>query len=98
MCSLAFPSAGGGPSLGPAQASRSLAPQPSPLPPPIVPPTQLALATPTPPPRPTATSLCQNNASFIEDLTIPDGTQVLPGEALDKRWSVSNSGSCDWGP
>jgi len=23
---------------------------------------------------------------------------VLPGEALDKRWSVSNSGSCDWGP
>jgi hypothetical protein len=31
-------------------------------------------------------------------LTIPDGSQVLPGAALDKRWSVSNSGSCDWGP
>ena len=78
--------------------SAIFAPQPSALSPPIVPPTQLALATPTPPPRPTATSLCQNNASFIEDLTIPDGTEVLPRESLEKQWSVSNSGSCDWGP
>jgi hypothetical protein len=54
--------------------------------------------TPSPPPRPTATILCNDGASFIEDLTIPDGSQVLPGAALDKRWSVSNSGSCDWGP
>jgi len=78
--------------------SAIFAPQPSALSSATVLPTPLALATPTPPPRPPATSLCQNNASFIEDLTIPDGTQVLPGEALDKRWSVSNSGSCDWGP
>ena len=23
---------------------------------------------------------------------------MLPRESLEKRWSVSNSGSCDWGP
>jgi hypothetical protein len=48
--------------------------------------------------RPTAPSGCLNGATFLEDLTIPDGTIVLPGDALDKRWSVRNSGSCDWGP
>lgn len=41
---------------------------------------------------------CVDDASFIEDVTVPDGTEVLPGAAIDKRWSVSNSGSCDWGP
>jgi hypothetical protein len=40
---------------------------------------------------------CLNGASFVEDLTIPDRSQVLPGESLDKRWSVRNSGTCDWG-
>jgi hypothetical protein len=38
-----------------------------------------------------------NDAIFLEDLTIPDQTIVDPGENLDKRWSVQNSGSCDWG-
>jgi len=40
---------------------------------------------------------CLNDAQFLEDLTIPDGTQVAPGQLLVKRWSVQNSGSCDWG-
>ena len=44
------------------------------------------------------TGVCVNAASFIEDLTVPDGTSVSPGERLDKRWAVQNSGSCDWGP
>jgi hypothetical protein len=74
------------------------APQPSASSSPIVSPTQVALATVTPPPRPTAATQCDDDAAFIEDLTIPDGSQVLPGQALDKRWSISNSGSCDWGP
>ncbi len=43
-------------------------------------------------------SICLNNAFFLEDLSIPDGTVVLPGQSLDKRWSVLNSGTCDWGP
>ena len=40
---------------------------------------------------------CINDARFVEDLTIPDGQQVEPGDVLDKRWSVLNVGSCDWG-
>ena len=41
---------------------------------------------------------CTNDARFVEDLTIPDGERVEPGQGVDKRWSVQNSGSCDWGP
>ncbi|MBN2555003.1 MAG: hypothetical protein JXA97_03605 [Anaerolineales bacterium] len=41
---------------------------------------------------------CANSASFLEDLTLPDGSLVAPGQILLKRWSVENSGSCDWGP
>jgi len=74
------------------------APQVSVTPSASLPPTQPLFATPSPPAPPTAATQCNDDASFIEDLTIPDGTLVLPGETLDKRWSVSNSGSCDWGP
>jgi len=56
------------------------------------------MRTPTLPARATAVSGCKDSASFLEDLTIPDGTGVLPGAALDKRWSVRNTGTCDWGP
>lgn len=42
------------------------------------------------------TPVCTNEAAFVEDLTIPDGTVVGPGERLDKRWSVRNTGSCNW--
>jgi hypothetical protein len=48
----------------------------------------LIIPTPTPP--------CTNNLTFIQDLTIPDGTNVTPGESIDKQWSVSNSGTCNW--
>jgi len=43
-------------------------------------------------------AICLNNAFFLEDLSLPDGSVVLPGDTLDKRWSVLNSGTCDWGP
>jgi len=41
---------------------------------------------------------CTNGARFVEDLTVPDGSLFTPGEAFDKRWSVRNDGTCDWGP
>lgn len=44
------------------------------------------------------TSICVDEARFVEDLTIPDYSVVLPEATLDKRWSMQNSGSCDWGP
>lgn len=45
---------------------------------------------------PTSAWTCQNNLTFINDITIPDGTTVIPGAVIDKRWEVANSGSCNW--
>lgn len=72
---------------------------------PTVPPDATALAlfaptfTPTisaPPIRPTSTQVCTNLLQFLEDVTIPDGTLAQPGERLDKRWRVRNTGTCNW--
>lgn len=52
-------------------------------------PTTIPTATPAPP--------CTNDSIFVGDLTIPDGKQFLPGQAETKKWSVRNSGTCDWG-
>lgn len=56
----------------------------------------IALATRTPSPTPAGP--CTNNARFIADVTVPDGTQFLPGQPIDKQWRVRNLGTCDWGP
>lgn len=39
---------------------------------------------------------CTNDLLFLEDLTIPDGTQIEPGTVMDKEWKVTNSGTCNW--
>ena len=71
------------------------------------PPEAPAEASPIPPPAPTAliepqvaaspAAPCVNEARFIRDLTVPDGMQLLPGQAVVKKWSVKNAGTCDWG-
>jgi hypothetical protein len=33
----------------------------------------------------------------MQDVTIPDGTAVSPGEPVDKQWLVTNAGTCNWG-
>ena len=67
------------------------------LTPPPATPTQLTTATPVSGDfHPTATPVCSDALTFIEDLTIPDGMQVNPGTVLDKRWRVENSGTCNW--
>ena len=67
------------------------------------PPTQAVTATPLPVAaqddelgRPTPEPTCTNALWFFQDLTIPDGTEVSPGERLDKRWLVQNAGTCNW--
>jgi hypothetical protein len=45
---------------------------------------------------PTATPPCTHGLAFVEDETIPDGTEVSPGASVDKRWLVQNNGSCNW--
>ncbi len=39
---------------------------------------------------------CTDNLTLLETVSIPDGTVVHPGESVDKRWLVQNSGSCNW--
>lgn len=55
-------------------------------------PTPAATLTPVPSPTPS----CTNQLTFLDDLTIPDGTMVRAGETLDKGWLVENSGTCNW--
>jgi hypothetical protein len=83
-------------------------PAPTPFRPPTqLPPTQpLATTTPvpsffTPAPTPTETITptpepCTNILSFVDDLTVPDGTSFFAGAVIDKQWLVQNSGTCNW--
>ncbi|MBF8282290.1 MAG: hypothetical protein HW378_1205 [Anaerolineales bacterium] len=47
---------------------------------------------------PTLEPPCTNDSSFTGDLSVPDGAQFLPGQPFVKKWSVENTGKCDWGP
>jgi hypothetical protein len=68
------------------------------------PPTIVPTITPTPVPTPTPNieitptkeGACTNILSFVDDQTIMDGTEVLPGSSMDKRWKVTNTGTCNW--
>jgi hypothetical protein len=41
-------------------------------------------------------ALVCDNAAFIGDVTMTDGTTVSPGETFTKTWRVQNTGSCTW--
>ena len=79
-----------------------LAGQPKPFQPPTLEAGSGSLVQPSPTPEPTIeilsvpTPQCSNLLTYLEDLTIPDGTVVRPGESLDKRWLIQNNGSCNW--
>jgi hypothetical protein len=44
---------------------------------------------------PTAASYC-DWVEFVKDVTIPDGTQLVTGEAFTKVWRLQNRGTCAW--
>ena len=44
----------------------------------------------------TETGKCVNSAEFIEDITVPDGTVMSPGEHFRKVWRLRNTGTCVW--
>ena len=85
-------------------------PQPAPTPfrpPTAIPPTQIlptttplpAIFTPTPIPTITLTpeaGPCINALTFLDDLTVEDGTIFAPGASIDKQWLVQNDGTCNW--
>lgn len=85
-------------------------PQPAPTPfrpPTAIPPTQIlptttplpAVFTPTLEPTVTLTpeaGPCTNILTFLDDLTVEDGTTFTPGASIDKQWLVQNDGTCNW--
>ena len=48
----------------------------------------------------TAAGSAQSSAcyglSYVKDVTIPDNTEVTPGQSFTKTWLVANTGSCAW--
>lgn len=39
---------------------------------------------------------CTDEAVLLEDVTIPDGTVLAPGETFTKTWRLKNTGTCPW--
>lgn len=46
-------------------------------------------------PTPTGEIPC-DQAGFVGDITIEDGTEMIPGETFTKTWQVRNDGTCTW--
>ena len=70
-------------------------PSPTPLPTLTPLPTQSTiLASPTTPPGGGAQAC--NNAAFVNDVTIPDGTEIKSGKSFVKTWTLLNNGTCAW--
>ena len=73
---------------------------------PTQPPAPPSTLTPLPPLTPTATPFNQppptiapsgcDKASFVADVTVPDGTLFSPGAAFTKTWRLKNAGTCTW--
>jgi hypothetical protein len=38
-----------------------------------------------------------DNAVYVSDMNVPDGTQMAPGQDFLKTWKVRNTGTCTWG-
>lgn len=38
----------------------------------------------------------ENRALFVQDVTVPDGSQVQSGATFVKTWRLQNDGSCTW--
>lgn len=71
-----------------------------------LPPTKAGYVPPTPTSTPAITLTptfavtidpnCRDSAVLIRDVTVPDGTQMKPGEKFTKTWEFLNSGTCPW--
>ena len=55
-----------------------------------------ATVQPTDQPTATPTSIPCDRASFVTDVTVPDGTEINKGETFTKTWRIKNNGSCTW--
>jgi hypothetical protein len=60
------------------------------------PPTETAVPTNNPF-ESTPTEITCDDAKWVADVTVPDGTEMTPGQDFVKTWMVRNTGSCTWG-
>jgi hypothetical protein len=62
--------------------------------------TQQAMISPSPAASPTVTpaptSSLADQAVYVADVTIPDGTDLQPGEKFTKTWRIKNAGTTTW--
>lgn len=57
----------------------------------------LPLPKPTQVPRATPTAIaCTDRVTFVQDVSIPDNANLLPGKTIEKVWRLRNSGTCTW--
>ena len=71
-----------------------------------LPPTKVVTPRPTLTPAPTRTTgtpiatevaiKCKDGAVLLEDVTIPDDSQVPGGKVFTKTWKFKNTGTCAW--
>ncbi|MFN2299491.1 MAG: NBR1-Ig-like domain-containing protein [Anaerolineales bacterium] len=69
-------------------------PSPTPNTTPTVTPTGMATRSATKPPV-VIGPLC-DDAVYVSDVTIPDGTVIDPGDEFIKTWRMKNTGTCEW--
>jgi hypothetical protein len=51
---------------------------------------------PLPSQAPAAAAPACDQAAFINDITVPDGTTFSPGDHFVKTWRLQNTGTCTW--
>lgn len=88
-------------------AEQTIAAIPTETPTPTVTPSPTPTETPTPtlsptpeasPTQETPVLVNCDEATFIDDVTIPDGTELDPDTAFTKTWRLLNAGTCAWNP
>jgi len=77
-----------------AAALRPTLPVPTPVTPTLHPPTPTLTATPSP--TATDTPVPCNQAEFVTDVTVPDGSDFAVFDTFTKTWRVRNVGTCTW--
>ena len=60
-------------------------------------PTATATITLTPVPEASPTDEFCDNAAWVADVSVQDGTQMSPGQNFEKTWLIKNTGTCTWG-
>jgi formylglycine-generating enzyme required for sulfatase activity len=62
----------------------------------LTPPSQTVTAPLTPTSQFLACDQKSTKMEYVADVTIPDGTEMNPGQVFLKTWKIRNAGSCSW--